>query len=111
VSARRIAANIAKLPDLLLGFEREKRHVTGNKAKPLVSCVNGFAVTRRFPSWSAEVTPNCFIVTVANRLPAAFALLNLHTDLAQAVFALGDLIPLRNPETSPSTNLLGLFSF
>ena len=42
------------------------------------------------------------------RLPAAFGLLNLHTNRPGCI-RVGDLIPLRNPETSPSTNLLGLF--
>jgi hypothetical protein len=67
---------------------------------------------RRFPPpWSAEVTPNLLhcVPVAKGRLPAAFGLLNLHTN-CPGYIRVGDLIPLRNPETSPSTNLLGLFS-
>jgi hypothetical protein len=42
------------------------------------------------------------------RLRAPFGLQNLHTNCPGCI-RVGDLIPLRNPETSPSTNLLGFF--
>jgi hypothetical protein len=44
-------------------------------------------------------------VSVAKgRLPPALGLLNLHTNCPGCI-RVGDLISLRNPETSPGTNL------